>query len=818
MVDGECFKETRTVSDVTLTFYQDTAKTKEGLQKTSQNRTLHVIVVTKNNQEWVKNAQEDWQHTHTNKVEAGTSEIHVTDEDSESIYSKAMKKKGESLYQNGHHLIKYSITLFGLNSDSISIEDTFDTTILHHVNRDDLNTYGKGYEVYDNNADTITGTGNNVNKQSNLVVTSTGTGIRISCDNVPKQDGGAYFGGYNIVYYLEVDDEKLNQIAFPNADHKAVIKNSASWDGISAESNIDYTYHPLEKTQGQYNADTNTIPYTITLNKGKVQMNAGNAMTLTDTSMNLYIDPKDISVTTDPAAKKSEVKYDIADNTLKFTIPDETAVTITYYGYVLGETGKQINVSNTASLLGETVKTDLTPTKVASGGGEGTVCKVYIKKYEAGDYNHQLPGAEFNLLDSDKNPIKYGSSSSNSGKDVTFTTGRDGLAEVYLSSETDGVSLKYDTQYYLKETKAPDGYECSDQLIPFQISKTENNPQNHIYFGSSNINISNPKIVKVKITLHKQKKGDSTVNLAGAVFSLYRAATDGNYSNSNELLLAQNLTTGSDGTVVLQGKDSTQELVSGTYYLVETSAPAGYEFLPSPVKLVVSNGKVTVGNQEYTYSADSSGTNTCTINIEDTPKKQFVFYKRWENADQVITWPNDVNQINVTLHGTFSSTDSTVNGKTKDYPLTLNTTGGQRTVSEGSVCWNVESSDNSYKYTVTNLPATIYTDEQGVNHVGAWTYSVTETKLDGYDTFYGQYVANTESGTAQIVIDDTKKSAGDGEYIVNKQSDRYTLPSTGGPGTGNITVMGAILLALGAFLMVRKLLMIRSDGEGGGSL
>ena len=393
-----------------------------------------------------------------------------------------------------------------------------------------------------------------------------------------------------------------------------------------------------------------------------------------------------------------------------------------------------------------------------------------------------------------------------------------GLAEVYLSSETDGVSLKYDTQYYLKETKAPDGYECSDQLIPFQISKTENNPQNHIYFGSSNINISNPKIVKVKITLHKQKKGDSTVNLAGAVFSLYRAATDGNYSNSNELLLAQNLTTGSDGTVVLQGKDSTQELVSGTYYLVETSAPAGYEFLPSPVKLVVSNGKVTVGNQEYTYSADSSGTNTCTINIEDTPKKQFVFYKRWENADQVITWPNDVNQINVTLHGTFSSTDSTVNGKTKDYPLTLNTTGGQRTVSEGSVCWNVESSDNSYKYTVTNLPATIYTDEQGVNHVGAWTYSVTETKLDGYDTFYGQYVANTESGTAQIVIDDTKKSAGDGEYIVNKQSDRYTLPSTGGPGTGNITVMGAILLALGAFLMVRKLLMIRSDGEGGGSL
>ena len=222
-----------------------------------------------------------------------------------------------------------------------------------------------------------------------------------------------------------MDDEKLNQIAFPNADHKAVIKNSASWDGISAESNIDYTYHPLEKTQGQYNADTNTIPYTITLNKGKVQMNAGNAMTLTDTSMNLYIDPKDISVTTDPAAKKSEVKYDIADNTLKFTIPDETAVTITYYGYVLGETGKQINVSNTASLLGETVKTDLTPTKVASGGGEGTVCKVYIKKYEAGDYNHQLPGAEFNLLDSDKNPIKYGSSSSNSGKDVTFTTGRD---------------------------------------------------------------------------------------------------------------------------------------------------------------------------------------------------------------------------------------------------------------------------------------------------------------------------------------------------------------------------------------------------------
>ena len=812
LVEGESFKRTDDTGVVNLEFYQDSAQTKQGLRPTVSNRTLNITVVTNNKQEWISNSSEPDHHNHTNTVEAGNGVISSNASDTAIVYSKSISKNGEEKTENGTHLIRYTVTITGLNSDSFVIDDTFDKSILSYedqgVSLGDANMLYGGNQYYQGDDPTP------------VIIKSTDTGIRITGKNVPKQKSGAYYSHYKIVYYLKVNDTSLNQKAFDSENHKTVIANKASWGEFSADSTIDYTYHPLEKTQGQYNEDKNhpnTIPYTITVNKGKVRMNGGNAMTLTDTPTNLYIDPKDVTIITDPAAKKADVKYDIADdNKLAFTIPDETAVTITYYGYLLGETGKQINVSNTATLLGETVSTEMTTTKKASGGGTGSVRKVYIRKYETGDYNHQLAGAEFKLLDLNEKPIQYGDRSSKKGQDVIFKTDSNGSAEVYLSNENDGVSLQYDTQYYLQEIKAPEGYECSDQLIPFQISETENEPQNHIYYGSSCINISNPKIVKVKITLHKQKKGDSNTNLRGAVFSLYQAAADGSFNKSDDPL-ASGLTTGSDGTVVLQDKKGNQELESGIYYLVETKAPSGYEVIPSPVRLKISNGKVTVGDTEYSYSTDSSGTNTCTINIEDTPKKQFVFYKRWEESDQASKWPDNVNAIQVTLHGTFNSSDN-ANGKTKDYQITLKPTGSQKAASEGEVSWEAEQSNGAYKYTVANLPAIIYTDDQGQSHVGTWTYYVTETKVEGYNTFYGQNVADTEDGTVQVRIDNMKTSAGDGEYIVNKPIDRYALPSTGGPGDLPWVAPGILLLLLaGTVFAVRKLLIQRNAEKGGGS-
>ena len=53
--------------------------------------------------------------------------------------------------------------------------------------------------------------------------------------------------------------------------------------------------------------------------------------------------------------------------------------------------------------------------------------------------------------------------------------------------------------------------------------------------------------------------------------------------------------------------------------------------------------------------------------------------------------------------------------------------------------------------------------------------------------------------------------------VVNRKKS-FILPETGGSGTRRISAAGWILLALGAFLMIRKLLMIRGAGEGGGSL
>ena len=66
---------------------------------------------------------------------------------------------------------------------------------------------------------------------------------------------------------------------------------------------------------------------------------------------------------------------------------------------------------------------------------------------------------------------------------------------------------------------------------------------------------------------------------------------------------------------------------------------------------------------------------------------------------------------------------------------------------------------------------------------------------------------------------DSMTYAGNGQAIINQKDSSYTLPSTGGHGTLPLTGAGALLLLLaGTVLTVRKLLIIRSAGEGGGSI
>jgi LPXTG-motif cell wall-anchored protein len=72
-----------------------------------------------------------------------------------------------------------------------------------------------------------------------------------------------------------------------------------------------------------------------------------------------------------------------------------------------------------------------------------------------------------------------------------------------------------------------------------------------------------------------------------------------------------------------------------------------------------------------------------------------------------------------------------------------------------------------------------------------YEYYVTETQVDGYRVpeYKDKDVHAKPAG---------KEYATDKEYIVNRPEDAYELPKTGGSGTGMITILGSILILLGA--------------------
>lgn len=107
--------------------------------------------------------------------------------------------------------------------------------------------------------------------------------------------------------------------------------------------------------------------------------------------------------------------------------------------------------------------------------------------------------------------------------------------------------------------------------------------------------------------------------------------------------------------------------------------------------------------------------------------------------------------------------------------------------------------------------------DQGIYEDGQ-TYTVIEDAAPGFETSRFE-VSGVVKATNQNYCSFTyQRNSKFSIQVVNRQKKSFILPETGGSGTRRISAAGWIFLALGAFLMIRKLLMIRGAGEGGGSL
>ena len=107
-------------------------------------------------------------------------------------------------------------------------------------------------------------------------------------------------------------------------------------------------------------------------------------------------------------------------------------------------------------------------------------------------------------------------------------------------------------------------------------------------------------IWEIKIVIRKVDISDKNKNLQDAVFNLYKVDDEG-----EDELLFEDIKSGEDG-LLYYNNSSELQLPLGTYHLVETSAPAGYNIKTSPVNITVSKSGITY-DESTTLSSSGNG-------------------------------------------------------------------------------------------------------------------------------------------------------------------------------------------------------------------
>lgn len=242
----------------------------------------------------------------------------------------------------------------------------------------------------------------------------------------------------------------------------------------------------------------------------------------------------------------------------------------------------------------------------------------FIKKDSAGN---TLEGAVFELKDSDSKTV-----------DILQTSGSDGVFS------QNNATLPYGT-YTLTETTAPNGYALLEP-ITFTVNDYQSDENNGITVtsgadavdvsckvstgvvdGISTTTYSYTLTVKdtyaPKIKIQKVASGGGTDEnpeyLSGAQFDLYASKQEG-----NETVIDESRKLNEDAYVSNEnGTFSLGKLPEGVYFLKETKAPDGYKLLTDPIRITVTNNKVTVngtsGANPEDVQPNNDGTYTITV-------------------------------------------------------------------------------------------------------------------------------------------------------------------------------------------------------------
>ncbi|WP_420871653.1 SpaA isopeptide-forming pilin-related protein [Bacillus thuringiensis] len=246
---------------------------------------------------------------------------------------------------------------------------------------------------------------------------------------------------------------------------------------------------------------------------------------LSGAEFEVYKDGKKVAeLKTDESGKVMSPKLPLGEYTVKETKAPA--------GYKLSNKEWKVTIQNEK----EVVKVEAENEKILGS--------LQIIKMDDKDQTKRLAGAEFTLKDAKGNVVKEG-----------ITTDKSGTVKV------DGL---VPGEYTLEETKAPEGYELTKQII--------------------HVTVDGEKVIDVKVTngkslgqfeIVKVDAEDKTKVLSDAEFEVYK---DGKKVDT--------LRTDKTGKVI------SQKLEPGTYTLKETKAPQGYKLLKEEIEVVVEANKV----------------------------------------------------------------------------------------------------------------------------------------------------------------------------------------------------------------------------------
>lgn len=204
--------------------------------------------------------------------------------------------------------------------------------------------------------------------------------------------------------------------------------------------------------------------------------------------------------------------------------------------------------------------------------------------------------------------------------------------------------------YYIRETKAPEGYELSNMIYTSKMFHTGDklNLVGNVDANGNEISIPQSAIANTKITgtvsWTKVAEGDTEHKLPGSEWKLTKKKDADGTADQSWTVIDQvsDQSTSSDTTWVdtdtAPGKFTLEGLPPGTYTLVETQAPFGYEKNPTDYRFTVNTDGSIAWTDGKKPSIDKSGnayiSDTLTTTSVEIPVIKSVRNMDWPKNDK----------------------------------------------------------------------------------------------------------------------------------------------------------------------------------------